>query len=1010
MTDPGNAGQLQAQEALLREIRDELRTTRQATTGNSAVSGRPSPSFIAAQQTVDRMVAGNWATLGWANAYQTPIKSSLATDMMGMMGMRAAPQSMWQREYESFAGSMFADRITSFPADLVMPGFGRRSRETGADIYQMSSRFARSGDGHNVNIHAALNMGRDLQMGAATDMRLSGGDYNTILKEGAKAGQFDFAGGLGDVKTQFGELRSAVADLTKTMRMSVGEVAQTMGAFRQFGIVDVADQKRMAERLAATSRVAGVSTPEMAGMVRTGIEGGLQLGLGAGGSAALTENLVMAAREASRTGLISGHVVAAAGGTQGIVMAQQNAINGFAGSSAGFYTALGQVAGSRGGALDDILTGVGATGGSLGGIMSAEARRMDLMGGMSGGQRQRLYNRGLSQQMQMIGVDPNSAEATDYAFSLVRGQMGDAAGLAYARQNFSAEGRKQRWQNAYRSQMEVEQQGAQRQYQMQMENSSMSGLLRQASGESGAFLAGAGRGVGRMAAWLGRGFGGTFDMNSTFGAAHAQALNFDDSLSAEAAIGAFDSAGRNEVAGASREAGIALTGSASGAGWLKTTLGVALGAGGAFAGAKGGAWLGAQLGVSLGPVGVIGGAVAGGLAGAALGATVGAWVGSNGAPTLTADVASNYLGAYRGSTGAINQRSANIASGKSGEMLNRLSSSQSFQKLLKDYTNGGKLSDTSSLELARLAKAAADESGIGSSEDVMGAARAMGIDVEMQETYNMASAGAKRYEKSMIGVMDNVESSKLSIASSEVASGVKAYAAANTDAERNMARSSLTAAGISGRSMDNLVKSVGALSETERKALVEDASSYIKTRGNAVADRRFNTFNQMAQGLAGEAMGTGAGKEAYDRIKEMGTDPRALFDLMLGGGAPKDAALRDFLVTQDDTGTMGKLKELGSMDDLLSSSNDDRFTKTTGLSREALTSLRTAAATGGGSAAEQSAKVRHGAAMMMIGQSSAFKEASDPVNVAASNMLVAANILREIQGKISKETSTQASK
>ncbi|MFA6132485.1 MAG: hypothetical protein WC869_00560 [Phycisphaerae bacterium] len=997
---------LNQSEQLLRDIRDELKTSRQTSGASSTSSGRPSPAFISAQQTVDRMVAGEWATLGWANAYQTSIKSSLANDLMGAMNLRAAPQSLWQREYETMTRSMLTDRIASFPADLIMPGFGRRSRDMGAQIYQLSSRFNRSGDNLDTNFHAAMNLGRDLQIGAATDMRLSGGDYSAIMQQSASAGQFDFAGGIGDVKTQFTELRNAVADLTKTMRLGAGEVAQTMGAFRQFGITDVADQKRMAERLAVSARVAGISTPEMAGIVRTGIENGMQLGLGAQGSAALAENLAMGARTASRSGLISSHVMAAAGGVQGMVQAQENAINQFAGSTAGFYTLLGGAAGSTGNALNDILSGIGTTGGTLGGIVAAESRRMDLMGGLSGGQRSRLFNRNIQQQMGMLGIDPNSAEATDYAFSLVRGQMGDAAGLAYARQNFSAEGRRQRWADSFRTEMGVINQGAQRDYQLKMENETMFGQVRQMTGQLGAGVAGFGQGAGRVANWVGRQVGGWFsDSATTFGnAVDALNLNGDDALSAEAAAGASMEAFRSSQSGNSREQKIRLTGSVT---TSQALLGNALSIGGGLGGAYFGAKIGAGIGTFGGPIGTI----VGGLLGAGVGYMASGLIAGHAKPNeMVGDEASNYLRAFQGSTGGISQRASNIANGNEAQVLNALSGNQAFKQLI-EKSSRGKLSDSESREMARLAGEAGKATGV-STDDVMGVARSLGVDMQMQDSYNSASSGAKRYEKTMMDVMDGVESSKLSIASSEVASGVQSYAKAVNDTERNKARAQLTSAGITGRGMDNLLKEVDSLDTNARNQLASDASDYVSRRGSTAVNKRLSAFNRVAENLASEAgaMNQAGGMEAYNRIKELEKDPQAIMDVVMGRGDPKDAALRDLLIRQDDTGTMGKLKELGSIEDLMATSSDDKL-RTMGLSPETLKTLRDKIGENTtATPAQKSAAFRSAAATMLIGQSSAVKQASDPTNVAANNMLLAANILREIQSKISTDTSTKGKK
>jgi hypothetical protein len=994
--DPNNPFAPDKSEALLREIRDDLRQSRQvAGGGQGGTSSRPSPGFIHAQQTVDRMVAGEWATLGWAGAYTQPIKSSLANDLMGAMGLRAAPQSMWQREYEQMSKSMLTDRIASFPTDLLMPGFGRRSRDMGAQLYQMSSRFGRAGDNLDNNFHATMNMGREMQIGAATDMRLSGQDYGTILQHSAQAGQFDFAGGLGDVKTQFNELRSAVADLTKTMRLGAGEVAQTMGAFRQFGIVDVADQKRMAERMGATSRVAGISTPEMAEMARAGAMSGMQYGIGAQGSMALAENLAMAARTSSRSGLISGHVMAAGGGVQGIVQAQQQAIQQFVGSSAGYYTALGMAGGDQGSALGNLMSGIGATGGTLGGIVSAEARRMDLMGNMSAAQQQRIYNRSIQQQMQMLGVDPNGPNASDYAFSLVRGQMGDAAGLTYARQNFSEEGRRGRWQESYRTQMQLVNQREQRDYQLAMENESFGGRLRQMSGRVGADLGKFGMGVGRGLSWLSRGFGGTFDWgNGTFQEAQQrQIMNGDDELSASSAIAAAMEAERSNQAGQSREAGIRLTGSVSG--W-KAWTGSALKVGFAVGGMVAGAGIGAGL-VSVGT------GIAGAVAGAGVGTALAGALGLAGETSteLFGDAAANYRLAYAGSTGGISQRAANIATGKSGQVLNALSGNQAFQQLVKK-SERGTLSDVDSKEFARLAGEAGRATGIGA-DDVLGVVRALGVDFQMQGDYNIPAAAMKRYETKMHDVLDAVESSKLSIASSDVASGVAAYASAKGATDQNKARAQLTAAGITGRSMDNLTTAVDKLGEGDRAQLAKDAIAYNTVRGSRAVDKRMTAFTQMAEGMAIGA-GTPEAKEAYERIRELGKDPKALMEVMLGGGDAKDAALRDFLKSQDDTGMMRNLGTIGSMTDLMDASQDEAIKQAAGISDADLSTLREMASRS--PIGERQGGMKRALSAMMIGSSTAVKQSSDPVNVAANNMMLAANILKEIYGKITHASAT----
>lgn len=1006
-TEPGNPFAMNQQEQILREIRDELKQTRQTSPTGASGGSRPSPGFIAAQQTADRMIAGEWAQLGWANAYSSSIKSSLANDLMGTMGLRAAPQTMWQREYEQMSRAMLTDRITSFPADVLMPGFGRRSRDMGAQLYQLSSRFNRGGDGLDTNFHGVMSMARDIQLGAATDMRLSGKDYNSILSTSANAGQFDFASGTGDVKAIFGELKSAVADLTKSLRVGAGEVSQTMGAFRQFGMVDIADQGRAAAQMGNAARVAGLSTPEMAGISRAGMESGAQYGFGAGGSAQLAQNLAMAARSGSRSGLLSGSLMAAAGGVQGMTQLQQAAIDRFTSTPDAYYAQLGLAAGDTGGMISNLVAGISQTGGTLGGIVSAESQRQEFMSNLTGAQRQRGFNSYINQQLGLLGIDPAGSSAQSYAAIMLRSHMGEAAGNAYAAQNWSDAGRRQQYSNAMRMEMQVDQQAAQRGEQMRMENETMTGRMRQVTGASGMWLGQMSRWGGEQLDWMSRGFGGRFEgMNNSFQNAHAQtAFAGDDNISASAFMAATSvgsvTAPKTLHIGRTVSTGRAIAGDV-------------LRYGGAAVGASAGFLTGA---FASGGLLAVGGTVAGGIGGYQAGNAIASAAFGGGPITLEDEAAANYMAVAGSSTGNITERAMSISMGKqdaSGRptlgLLQKIVSHPNYRILMKMSDSRDPMSDENSVAAARLIKEISTEGtgGGATPEDVMGVLRAGGFAADMAASYNYASAADNAYTKQFSRLMDGVQSDGHVLASAEVSDGVKQYLQANTQAERHAAQTRLRASGIlshsligSGGTDFGLVGRLHAAAQDpeNRKALIEGAGQLSASLSNDAVNRRFNAFNRYAKSLVVDS--TTAGTEAYSRIGELTkADPKALANLMLSQD-PENTGLQQTLIRNEGAGgVMDKLHRLGAIDDLMNASQDKSISALTGLTPDAIESIRASARVDATGTPRDKPGMQLAMRAGLVGQLTAtsveVRKASDPVNIAISNMLVAAKILDKI--------------
>ena len=258
MPDPSlSPMQALQQSEMLREIRDELRMSRMSgggapgtSAGSSMGSAKPGSTFVQAQIAADRALAGEWGNLGWSHAYKGQHSSSLINDAMAMSGLVRAPNTMFQSEYQDYASQAFGARLATMPGRLIAPGFMGRADSLAASMAAMSPRFSRYGDGgsgplgYGASQMSANRFGREMQAGASRDMLLSGKDYNSIFDSGSSSGQFDFARSTGDLSKTFAELRTATADLTRSMRMSVDEVGQTLGALRQYGVKDVGEQYR----------------------------------------------------------------------------------------------------------------------------------------------------------------------------------------------------------------------------------------------------------------------------------------------------------------------------------------------------------------------------------------------------------------------------------------------------------------------------------------------------------------------------------------------------------------------------------------------------------------------------------------------------------------------------------------------------------------------------------------------------------------------------------------------
>ena len=447
-----NQSYLMQQQELLREIRDEIRSSRGGGMAGGAMpaspaAARPSAAFMRAQLAMDQGASQAWASFGWTDAYKTEVSSSIPNSILASMGLRRAPANMTQWEFQEQAAELGWGALAQIPGRALTPGVTRRIDTRARFLHDQSSRFLRAGDagaglfGHGADISEARAMSRMLERDAMVDMRFNPGDYSTIMESGMRSGQFDFAQSMTDLKQQFDSLKDTIGDLTRVTRMSTDQISQSMGAMRQFGIIDPADQARAIMQIDASARVAGVSSAEMAQTVQGAMGRAVAVGMHAGGAGGLAAGNLATVRAMSRAGIISPAVVAAGGGAQTISEQITGAQQAFLGSEMGLLMMAGGL--GRGAGAPEALFGTLGRMGGLEGYMGLQANRIDLMNQLTRdpGAMQRAHLGYVNMQLGMMGIqDPTSTQGQHAAFMLLRGQMGDAAATTYVRQNFTVSG------------------------------------------------------------------------------------------------------------------------------------------------------------------------------------------------------------------------------------------------------------------------------------------------------------------------------------------------------------------------------------------------------------------------------------------------------------------------------------------------------------------------------------------------------------------------------------------
>lgn len=518
---------LQAQQELLREIRDELRATRSSSNVGSTGSygggaHKPGATYTAAQSAADRALSGQWNTLGWAQAYSSTYRGSFTTDVLAQMGLIRAPNTLTQTEFQALAGGSVTNRLGMAALSMIAPSFAAQTGQLADEIYSNSQRFIRFGNnaagelGVGFGAVASRQIARSIGIEALGDLRLSQADYGTVTSLGMQSGQFNDVRDVDGFRSRVRELANVTGDLTRALHMTVQEVGTAMGNLRQMGVGSIAQQRQVLMQAGGAAMVAGMSTNEMLQAATPVASAGIGMGISASATMpAAFANMAMV-RSMSQQGVISQNIIAAGGGAEGIMQSMMGASMGFAGSRAGHLALLGG-AGAGGNTFAAMMRGLGTTGGTLGGMLALDMNRLDDMERLGGG-ADTAFRGMIESRLRMMGVrDMTGQMAQGAAFRMAMDNgMSEAAAVTFARSNFSAEGRRV----ADQTEMSISRAADVRERQVAFDRyhsrNSMVGRIRSgiAAAEQG-FASVVDAGVGLIEGGQGSGliFGGGFERN-----------------------------------------------------------------------------------------------------------------------------------------------------------------------------------------------------------------------------------------------------------------------------------------------------------------------------------------------------------------------------------------------------------------------------------------------------------------------------------------------------------------
>lgn len=452
MPDQTLAPVLQQQTELLREIRDEIRTsaTTAAAQAGVAVPSKATSAGLAlrAQALSDRILASQFADFSWTQAFGPMYRTSLVQDFFGVLGLSRAPTVLTQYEYQQMALENLGLRVHHALAGVLAPSYTRQIMAMTNEIFSNSPRWVRAGDsssplGVGLSRTESLALAQRIHYLALGDLRAAPADYATIATVGMQVGQFDFVqssqGFLGALR----ELASATVDVTRTLRLSAEEAARTFGALRASGIMGYQQQRDILMQVGAAAAAAGVSPGEMLPHALSAGTTGQALGLGFAPSMVGYAEQVARIRALTAANVLDRYVVARGGGALNVAANVFSAEAQFAASDLGVLSMLG----ARGGQAGFLAAAVGGltsvAGRGFFGMLEYERLRPQIGRLMTDAERRAAMLSFVEQYVSLLGVrDMTSPEAQSAAFMIARSLgLDEPAAEAYVAERFTPAGR-----------------------------------------------------------------------------------------------------------------------------------------------------------------------------------------------------------------------------------------------------------------------------------------------------------------------------------------------------------------------------------------------------------------------------------------------------------------------------------------------------------------------------------------------------------------------------------------
>lgn len=769
--------------------------------------GRPSNTFVQAQTFADRLVSGDWNTMGWTNAYKPQFKSNLSQDVLGMLGLNTAPNTMTQLQFQQLSSESLHARVSNYMG-FIAPAFTGRVENLTNDIFGHSERFSRFGDsttgvmGSGVSFGAARHIARQIQTLSISDPRMSGNDYNTVVSTGMRMGQFDNARGPDDFVQRAKDMAKAVGDLTRVLHMSTEEVSKSMGALRMNGITDVADQRRTMMQIGAIAQVGGLTTGEAMNAWSRGASIGQGVGISAqvGG---MTNAMNLAQVRGMTRNIIPGYIAAIGGGSEAIAENVSQAQMGFASSSLGRAALLGG-AGQGQDFLAATVRGMGKAVG--GGPLSYAGFERDAMTQMNDLQKNpdamnALMKGMIDKQLNGMGVtNLTSKQAMDSAYLLYKKYgMNDVAAYEESERNFSEKGIRTSERTRFNVIAATQSQESQLDYDNWSMRNTFMGRFRMATKQLGEFPAQLSNSLQDMGESLVNKLPGASTIGQSIRAVDMGVT--PDTISRDALIRAMMSpgAGGSPATAAleySRPGGAAYWG-----GW--TGWGV-----GGFGGAKAGAALGGAFGSLFGGVGAIPGAAIGGVLGfmggswlgEQAGTAAGALYGADSSGKITGEMASSLVKAQAGSSTLLSREQLQTN-------LTKLKNSHAY-KYAKDALRGksGQLADDTTSEVVNYIRNASRATGV-SEDQVTASLNSEGFNVNFADTVKSMDfsdeAVAKKYE-SALGKLGLSDSKNSKLATREGAAALEGYLSSIGKDDEGLKARDLRAIGMSAEEIQSL--------------------------------------------------------------------------------------------------------------------------------------------------------------------------------------------------------------